>query len=366
MKILITGSEGFIAKNLISHLETYPDIEVIKYNRKNKIEDLYSAIDSSEIIFHLAGTNRSIKDSDFEKDNINLTENIVKILESSTDPKKLIFSSSTQAEQKTIYGRSKFKAEKVLNQLGYKKNITLITLRLTNVFGKWSKPNYNTVIATLCYNIMNDIPIEIHEPDRLLSLIYIDDLIENFLQHINLPLKAKGKTRIQEYNIRLDSLASLIKSFKEDQVLNEVGKDLTRAIYSTYISFKQPKDFVSKPTIHIDNRGQFSEIIKTSSSGQVSFFTTKPGITRGGHYHHTKSEKFLVVQGEAVFKFRHIVTDEEFSISVNSEDPTLVETIPGWAHDITNTGKLENIVLLWANELFDPIKPDTYAKELTK
>jgi len=366
MKILITGSEGFIAKNLISHLETYPDVEVIKYNRKNNIEDLYSAIDSSEIIFHLAGTNRSTKDSDFEEDNINLTENIVKILESSIDPKKLIFSSSTQAEQKTIYGRSKFKAEKVLNQLGCKKNITLIMLRLTNVFGKWSKPNYNSVVATFCYNVMNDLPLEIHDPNKMLSLIFIDDLIENFLQHISLPIKDKGKKTIKKYNIKLGKLASLIKSFKEEKLLNDVGKDLTRVIYSTFISFKQPKDFTSKPILHVDNRGQFSEIIKTSSSGQVSFFTTKPGVTRGGHYHHTKTEKFLVVQGEAVFKFKHIVTGEEFEISVNSGDPTLVETIPGWAHDITNTGKVENIVLLWANEIFDPLKPDTYSMELKR
>ena len=366
MRILITGSEGFIARNLISHLGTYPDVVVIKYNRNSKSEDLQTAIDSSDIIFHLAGTNRSAKDSDFKENNIDLTENIVKILESTTDPKKIIFSSSTQAEQKTIYGKSKFKAEKVLNKLTFKKNITLITLRLTNVFGKWSKPNYNSVVATFCYNVMNDLPLEIHDPNKTLSLIFIDDLIENFLQHLSLPIKDKGKKTIKKYNIKLDKLAGLIKSFKEDELLNDVGKDLVRAVYSTFISFKQPKDFISKPIIHLDNRGKFSEIIKTSSSGQVSFFTTKPGVTRGGHYHHTKSEKFLVVQGEAEFKFKHIVTDEEFKISVNSEDPTLVETIPGWAHDITNTGKVENIVLLWANEIFDPLKPDTYLMELTR
>lgn len=365
MKILVTGSEGFIAKNLISHLETYSDIEVIKYNRKNSIADLNLAVNSSEIIFHLAGQNRSNKNSDFERDNINLTENIAKILESSEEPKKLIFSSSTQIKHKTIYGRSKSKAEKVLDQLGRNKNVTLIIYRLTNVFGKWSKPNYNSVVATFCHNIMNNLPIEIHEPNKILSLIFIDDLIENFLQHINLSIKDKGNKRIKKYKIRLSKLASLIKSFKEEQVMSEVGKDLTRAIYSTFISFKQPKDFTSKPILHSDDRGQFSEIIKTSSSGQVSFFTTKPGITRGGHYHHTKSEKFLVVQGEALFKFKHIVTGEEFTVAVNSEDPTLVETIPGWAHDITNTGNLDNIVLLWANEVFDPLKPDTYVKELT-
>ena len=366
MKVLVTGSNGFIAQNLISRLKLISEVKILEYKRGDSNNKLIKSLKEADLIFHLAGSNRPEKVSEFQRDNIDLTSDIVDNLKNSNfkNKKKIIFSSTTQTSVQNHYGKSKLKAEKILNKLSSKENITLVVLKLTNVYGKWSKPNYNSVVATFCFNVLNDLPIEIKEPDKILSLIYIDDLIDNFLQHINIPLEKIGSKSVRKYRIKLKNLAKKIKSFKSSELVQDVGKNFTRTIYATYISYKRPEEFMTDLTAHTDKRGKFLEIIKTTNSGQMSYFSVKPGITRGGHYHHSKSEKFLVVKGKAKFRFKHILTGEEFLISVDSKIPKLVETIPGWAHDITNLSKSETIVLLWSSEIFNPLFPDTYSKEL--
>tara|TARA_B100000963_G_scaffold361806_1_gene399821 strand:+ start:28611 stop:29711 length:1101 start_codon:yes stop_codon:yes gene_type:complete len=365
MKVLVTGSNGFIAKNLICHLESAPKIELLKFNRSHDEDVLFNLIDQASIIFHLAGVNRPAHTGDFKSDNVDLTRKIVDRLKHTNKKKKIIFSSSIKSKEDNVYGKSKAEAETLLKKLSKKKNLNIVIYRLTNVFGKWSKPNYNSVVSTFCYNTLNSKRININDPETVLKLIYIDDLVANFMQQVNAPLTKRMPTSVKSYKIKLGKLANIICSFKDLSKHGKVGLGLTRALYSTYISYKRPNQFTSQLIENKDLRGKFFELIKTNESGQFSFFTAKAGVTRGGHYHHTKTEKFIVVKGSAIFKFKHVVTGEKFSIEVAEHKPQIVETVPGWAHNITNNGSTEMIALVWANEVFNPLLPDTYSEDLS-
>jgi UDP-2-acetamido-2,6-beta-L-arabino-hexul-4-ose reductase len=236
------------------------------------------------------------------------------------------------------------------------------------VFGKWCKPNYNSAVATFCYNTINDLPISINDPSALINLVYIDDVVNEFISVIkkveqgNFEPVQKTVEVNPVYQITVGNLIDQLALFKESKstsIIERVGVDLTRALYSTYISYFSTEQF-SYPLIkHEDPRGVFVEMLKTKDSGQFSFFSAHPGITRGGHYHHSKNEKFLVVKGNAKFGFRHIETDEYYELLTSGAEPLVVETVPGWSHDIKNIGDDEMFVMLWANETFDPENPDT-------
>jgi len=240
--------------------------------------------------------------------------------------------------------------------------------RLPGVFGKWCKPNYNSVVATFCYNISHDLPIQVNNPDFELSLVYIDDVVEEFVKVIQGLRDGKKELSVQpKYKIKLGDLSTQIQNFKESRdslITEKVGSGLIRKLYSTYLSYLSPVQFTYSIPLYGDERGMFAEMLKTKDSGQFSFFTAKPGVTRGGHYHHSKTEKFLVVQGRAKFGFRNVVTDETHEIITTSKELKIVETVPGWSHDITNIGTEEIIVMLWANEIFDPDNPDTIAHKV--
>ena len=227
--------------------------------------------------------------------------------------------------------------------------------------GVW--PNYNSVVATFCHNIANDLPVQINDPASPVRLVYVDDVIKDFLRLLAEQSAGVAWPEVSPvYTITVGELAEQIRSFKasrESMVTDAVGTGLVRALYSTYLSFLQPGQFSYNLAVHADERGRFVEMLKTRDSGQFSFFTAHPSITRGGHYHHTKNEKFLVIQGKARFGFRHVVTGETYELFTEGEKPEVVETVPGWSHDITNIGDVEMIVMLWANEVFDRQKPDT-------
>ena len=321
----------------------------------------------SDFIYHLAGANRPKDSDEFISDNLDLTTAIINILQSNDRSTPILFSSSTQALGNNLYGKSKARAENIL--LDYQKSTSanVFIYRLPNVFGKWSKPNYNSVVSTFCYNIANDLPISIHDQDKDISLVYIDDVCCNFLGHLDNSSNSGFLEIKPVYNLTLGKLASIITSFKNSRnnlLIGDVGNGLGRALYSTYLSYLDPSQFTYQIKHNIDNRGIFAEVLKTPYSGQFSFFTAHKSVTRGGHYHHTKNEKFLVVQGSARFRFENILTHETYEIEVNDKDFSVVETIPGWAHDITNIGERNLIVMLWANEIFDPENPDTYNMEL--
>jgi UDP-2-acetamido-2,6-beta-L-arabino-hexul-4-ose reductase len=363
-RVLITGSKGFIAQNLISHLFELKDIQIVCFSRENSLETLSELASNIDFVFHFAGVNRTSKKKDFEKENQKLTELLCNSLALNKRKIPLIFASSTQINQDTDYGKSKLLAEKIVNNYAKNTGSDVFIYRFPNLFGKWSKPNYNSVVATFCNNIANNLPIEIHDFDHEINLMYIDDVISEFLS-VLLDLEFKPSVNnISNYSISVGRLGELINQFhinRTSLVVDRVGSGLVRALYATYLSYLKPDNFSYHISSSEDTRGLFAEVLKTKDSGQFSFFTSKPGEVRGEHYHHTKNEKFLVVSGQAIFKFRNIHTNEEYSISSNSDRLKIVETIPGWAHNIENIGSTEMLVILWANEVYDKENSDTYS-----
>ncbi len=361
--ILVTGSNGFIGKNLVQHLSRYNDFEVITFNRTHSSEQLQAKINQADCIVHLAAVNRPEKESAFQTDNVELTRQICQFAGQTGKNIPIIFSSSTQVKELNFYASSKVSAETLLKEYKATTGSDVFNYRLPGVFGKWSKPNYNTVVATFCYNIFHDLPIQINNPDTELTLVYIDDVIHHFIEAISGNIDITDAKVEPEYKITLGELVSKIRSYKasrETLVTPHVGVGIDRALYATYLSFIPARDFCYTLTRHTDNRGDFSEILKTRESGQFSFFTASEGMTRGGHFHHTKNEKFLVVQGQARFRFKHLVNNDFHEVVTSGKALEVVETVPGWTHDITNVGTGELLVLLWSNEIFDPENPDTY------
>lgn len=369
MKILVTGSNGFIAKNLIQFLSEKSDVEVLKFHRNSAESELEQSVLTADWIVHLAGVNRPLNEQEFIDGNVTLTQKIVNILKQAEKHTPIILSSSIQAERNNTYGQSKLGGEQALLELQQKQGNPVYIFRLANVFGKWSRPNYNSAVATFCYNTANDLPIQIHDENAMIRLVYVDDVVESFWNIIQGTHQVEQVFAIQpEYQISVGELARTLKGFKESRntlITDRVGTDLTRALYSTYLSFLKPEQFDYSVPKYGDQRGVFVEMLKTPDAGQFSYFTAHPGITRGGHYHHTKTEKFLVIKGQALFKFKHVVTGEFYELETTGDEPRIVETVPGWTHDITNIGNEEMVVMLWANEIFDREKPDTYAMPLT-
>ncbi len=358
MNILVTGANGFVGKNLLVFLSE-KNYTVTTYLKDESLETLNTKIKNSDFIFHLAGVNRPSNNDEFLTGNVDLTINICKGVSLAKKMIPIVFTSSIQADLENLYGKSKKMAEDVLLDFSKRSGNPVHLFRLPNVFGKWCKPNYNSAVATFCHNIANGLPVKINDPNSIINLVYIDDVIKNFMSLIQgEPLKEVSPV----YKITVGDLEKQLLAFKESKdnlVTEKVGVDLTRALYSTYISYFRPEQFKYSLKKYEDSRGHFVEFLKTKDSGQFSFFTALPGITRGGHYHHSKTEKFLVVKGEAKFCFRHILTNEKFEILTSGKNPEVVETIPGWTHDITNIGSEEMIVMLWANEIFDREIPDT-------
>jgi UDP-2-acetamido-2,6-beta-L-arabino-hexul-4-ose reductase len=369
MRILVTGSNGFIGKNLVMHLKERDDIEVICFNKDSSIDELSDAIKDVNYIFHLAGINRPKNTSEFKIGNIDFTKVLVKKLEEAGSHASIIYTSSIQADLDNDYGASKKEAESILLKLNNESKTQVGIYRLPNVFGKWAKPNYNSAVATFCFNIANDLPIQINDPQNIIKLIYIDDLIEQFLKIIDEEIQLSSFINLEKtYEISVGDLGKQLYKFKDSRanlISEEVGQGLTRALYSTYLSYFPKNNFSYPVPQYKDERGVFVEMLKTSTSGQFSFFTAHPGITRGEHYHHTKTEKFLVIKGHASFKFRHMISGDYHEILIDGEKSEIVETVPGWTHNIKNIGDTELVVMLWANEIFDRDKPDTYANLVT-
>ena len=368
MKILITGSNGFVGKNLSVHLSERKEIEVVTFNRDDNPVSLSSKLDGVDFVFHLAGVNRPKNIEEFTVGNSDLTSILCQAIIRTKRLIPIVYTSSVQAEQANPYGQSKKASEKILMDFSAQSGSPIYLFRLPNVFGKWCKPNYNSVVATFCYNIAHDLPIEINDPAAPIQLIYIDDLIKHFITIMDGALVEPGFNDVNPvYELTVAALAKKLKLFKDSRqnLLTEpVGSGIDRALHSTYLSYLKPEQFSYELTKHKDSRGVFVEMLKTKSSGQFSYFTAHSGITRGGHYHHTKTEKFLVIKGYALFKFRHVVSDEIYEIKISGDVPRVVETVPGWTHDITNIGKDDVVVMLWANENFDRESPDTYLKPL--
>lgn len=372
VKILITGADGFIGRNLVLSLQEFDGVDVTTFTHSDSLSQLDFKISDADFIIHLAGVNRATNPDDFTTGNIDLTNEIcrsirrIKIQNGKTI--SLIYASSVQADINNIYGTSKREAEQVLLRMREEHGIPIHIFRLPNVFGKWCRPNYNSVVATFCHNIARGLPIEIHDPSAKLELVYIDDVIRSMIAIVtgaNMEIDHARFPRVTpSYLTTVGELAGHVRAFKESReslIIPPVGMGLVRALYSTYVSYLPTESFAYPVPMHADPRGTFVEMLKTEKSGQFSFFTAFPGVTRGGHYHHSKTEKFLVIRGKARFKFRHVLNGETYELMTTGSVAEIVETVPGWTHDITNVGDDELIVMLWANEVFDRERPDTYA-----
>jgi UDP-2-acetamido-2,6-beta-L-arabino-hexul-4-ose reductase len=372
MKVLITGAGGFVGKNLQQHLAERKDVEVVCFTRANTVAELPRLLDGVEFVFHLAGVNRPQDPQEFVTGNADLTAALVAAVEGEMQASgrriAIVCSSSTQAARDNPYGASKRAAEDLLRAFAARTGAGAHVFRLPNVFGKWCRPNYNSAVATFCHNIARGLPIQINDPAAPVTLVYVDDVVERFIELMDgadAAVDAEGfATVTPQYTTTVGELARLIETFRASRdtlVTERVGTGLVRALYSTYVSYLPPELFAYPVPMHGDARGVFVEMLKTPDCGQFSFFTAHPRITRGGHYHHTKTEKFLVIKGEARFKFRQMQTGETHELVTSGSKAEIVETVPGWTHDITNIGSDEMVVMLWANEVFDRAKPDTYA-----
>lgn len=369
MKILVTGARGFLGKNLIAELKNrgYKEIFACTRDTDKSLLDKYTK--ECEFVFHLAGVNRPKNESEFMDGNFGFTSELLDLLKKHSNKAPVLFSSSIQAERDNPYGRSKKAAEDLLFAYSEETGVKVLVYRLTNLFGKWSKPNYNSVVATFCYNIARDLDIIVNDPEVELELCYIDDVVEEFIRAMEDSPTIKGKYCVVPvtHKIKLGKLAEIIQSFKQcrkNLIIPNMKDPLIKKLYSTYLSYLPKDKFSYSLKMNVDNRGSFTEFIRTLERGQVSVNITKPGITKGNHWHHTKNEKFLVVSGEGLIRFRKIDSDEIIEYRVSGEKLEVVDIPPGYTHSITNVGNKDLVTIMWANECFDPEKPDTYYLEV--
>ena len=365
MKVLVTGSKGFIGKNLVSHLKAIENIEILPYDIDDTFDKIEKNINDINFIFHLAGVNRPQTPEEFYKGNSDLTKKIVDLIKNKNIP--LLITSSIQAVLDNDYGKSKKIAEEYI-----KDNLDKYYIyRLHNVFGKWCRPNYNSVVATFCYNISHDLEITINDPNKELELVYIDDIVEEFIRVLN----GNEPDEINDgycyinpkYKITLKYLADKLYKFRDSMnsiYVPNTGNDFIKKLYSTYISYLPlEKTYVSAKK-NVDERGSFTELVRTEDSGQFSVSFSKPGIIRGNHYHHTKLERFIVIKGKAKISFSSVINNDKYSFIVDDTDIKIVTIPVGYTHNIENIGDGEMTLAIWCNELFDPRHPDTYYKKV--
>jgi len=369
MKILVTGASGFIGKNLIAQLKNkgYSDILACDVDTEPALLDSY--VRECAFVFHLAGVNRPNNPDEFMTGNRDLTANLLECLQKYRNKAPVLISSSIQAKRDNPYGRSKKAAEDLIFAYGKESGVDVFVYRLPNVFGKWCRPNYNSAVATFCFNIARNLPVQVNDSNPEMSLAYIDDVIEEFICVLKGSPNRQGDFCFVEpvHQVTLGRIVELLGSFRESRENLRVldTSDLfVKKLYSTYLSYLSEDNFSYPLTSHIDARGSFTEIIRTPERGQFSVVVSKPGVTRGNHWHHTKTEKFLTLHGDGVIRLRRIDSNKIIEYLVSSERPEVVDVPPGYTHSIVNMGSCDLIAFIWANECFDPEHPDTYPLEV--
>lgn len=368
MKILVTGSKGFIGKNLVVHFLEMDDVEILEFDNGTEFSDIEKNAESIDYIIHLAGVNRPKDVKEFYEGNTDLTQQLVNLLKSKNLKTPIIYASTIHAGSDNDYGKSKKQAEDAILEYG---NGSLV-YRFHNVFGKWCRPNYNSAVATFCNNIATDQEISIDDTTKEIELIYIDDIAYEFKKIItgNEPTEQRGDYCYinPRYKVTLGYIADTLKQFKAESQSIYVpasGDDFIKKLHATFVTYLPLKELVTTTVKNQDDRGDFTELIRTHQAGQVSISTSKPGVVRGQHYHHTKIEKFIVVKGRARIGFTNILDSaDNYEFEVDDSEIKIVTIPPGYIHNIENIGDDEMTMVLWGNELFDKDFPDTYAKKV--
>lgn len=369
MKVLVTGSSGFIGQNLIARLKEFKDIIIFPYDLNSTAEELDLFTKECDFIFHLAGVNRPKEEKEFLEGNFGFTSTLLNKLKEHKNLCPIMISSSIQARLNNPYGISKKAGEDLMFEYGKETGAKVIVYRFENVFGKWCRPNYNSAVATFSYNIANDLPITINNPNVEMQLIYIDDLVNELLYSLYGKETMNGQFAKVEpvYKVKLGYIAELLYSFKESRTNLSVPKldnPFIKKLYSNYLSYLPQNGFIYDLKMNIDYRGSFTEFLKTKDRGQVSINISKPGINKGNHWHHTKVEKFLVVSGKGVIRFRKVGTSEVIEYFVSGEKLQVLDIPPGYTHNIENLGNQDMVTVMWANEPFDKERPDTIFEEV--
>lgn len=368
MNVLVTGSNGFIGKNLIYRLKELDNVNIIEFDKDTPFDIIEKNIDNIDFVFHLAGINRPKDVKEFYSGNADLTSKIVKLFIDNKKEVPILITSSIQAVLDNDYGKSKKDAEDIM----MKYNNSII-YRLHNVFGKWCKPNYNSVIATFCNNIANDLDIRIDDKDKELELVYIDDIIDEFISLLEGKCPSNKENNIcyikPRYKVKLGYIVDLLFEFKKSMssiYVPRTGDDFIKKLYSTYVSYVPLDKMYSSAIKNTDERGSFTELVRTFDSGQFSVSISKPGVVRGNHYHNTKMERFIVIKGKAKITFTSIINNDSYEFFVDDTDIKIVTIPVGYTHNIVNIGDDEMILAIWCNELFDKEHPDTYFKAVNE
>lgn len=370
MKILVTGSKGFIGKNLIAELKNQKYTDILEYDIDTEPSLLDTYCKESDFVFHLAGVNRPKEQSEFMEGNFGFTSTLLDALKKHNNNCPVMISSSTQAAlDNPYYGKSKKAGEDLLFTYAKETGAKVLVYRFPNVFGKWCRPNYNSVVATFCNNIANDLPITVNDRSVVMNLVYIDDVVEELINALIGKENSVGDfcEVSAVHTITLGEIVDLIYSFKssrEERSIPDMSDEFTKKLYSTYLSYLQKDKFSYPLKMNVDNRGSFTEFIKTPDRGQVSVNISKPGIIKGNHWHHSKNEKFLVVSGKGVIHFRKIGSDEIIEYFVSGDNLEVVDIPTGYTHNIENLGDSDMVTIMWANERFNLEKPDTYYLEV--
>jgi UDP-2-acetamido-2,6-beta-L-arabino-hexul-4-ose reductase len=366
ISVLVTGAKGFIGTNLVVALKRRDDVDVIEHDLDSPIDRLEEGLAKADVIYHIAGVNRPERVEEFTKGNFDLTREICDALRRLDRKPRLVLSSSTQAALDNPYGLSKHQAEEAVFDFGRETGAPVFVFRLSGVFGKWCRPNYNSVVATFCHNVSRNLHLTISDPTQEIELIYIDDVIRTFVGIIDRRLfGSEGKYCIVEptYRIPLGALAEMIRRFRDSRLsitLPDMSDPFARALYATYVSYLPPDSFAYALTRRSDPRGELAELLKSPHIGQLFISRTRPGFTRGNHYHDSKVEKFVVMEGDAVIRFRHILGGDVIEYPVSGPEFRVVDIPPGYTHAIENVGQNDLIVLFWADEIFDPDIPDAF------
>ena len=376
--ILVTGSSGFMGRNLSVALNRLNDLEVLGYDVDTG-GDLAELVGKADVIYHLAGVNRPPDPSEYAQGNAGLTAQVCALAAERPRPPTVVLSSSIQAELDNPYGVSKRQAEEVVREYAEHTGALGVAFRLPNVFGKWSRPNYNSAVATFCHNIARDLPITVSDPAREMRLVYIDDVVKAFIAVLNASDQSDPPDRAEStfrfgvvepvFELTLGEIVERIRALRrsrDDLMLPDLSDPLNRRLLATYNSFLPTESWAYDLQQRSDPRGVLAEFIKTKGAGQIFVSSTRPGIVRGNHYHDTKVEKFLVLTGEAEIRFRQIGTDEVIRIRVSGSDLRVVDIPPGYTHCIQNVGDTDMVTLFWASEIFDPANPDTAFEEVDR